>query len=73
MEGIGKLTYELPSTNILNQVTLKHQYTHSMIENNAHAFFFSFFFKYIQNVHALNANEEAPKMRLKMDKHTLKC
>ena len=27
MKGLGKLTYELPSTNILNKATLKHQYT----------------------------------------------
>ena len=36
MKGLGKLTYELPSTNILNQVTLEHQYTYSMIENTMH-------------------------------------
>ena len=78
MEGLKNLTYELPSTNILNQVTLKHRYTHSMMENNKHMrlFFFHFIFfflTYIQNVHALNANKKAPKMRSKMDKHTLKC
>ena len=76
MEGLGKLTYELSSTNILNQVTLKHQYTHSMIENNTHMrFFFSFlffiFFKYFSfffiffyiytNVHTLNMNKISPK------------
>ena len=45
MEGLKNLTYELPSTNILNQVTLEHQYTHSMIKNNTHLrfFFFNFF------------------------------
>ena len=75
MEGLGKLTYELSSTNILNQVTLKHQYTHSMIENNTHMWFsifffiffsiffiFSFFFFNIYtNVHTLNMNKISPK------------
>ena len=48
MEGLGKLTYELPSTNILNQVTLEHQYTYSMMENTIHMSLLLFiFFKHI--------------------------
>ena len=42
MEGLGKLTYELPSTNILNKVTLEHQNTHSMTENTIHMCLFLF-------------------------------
>ena len=77
MEGLRKLTYELSSTNILNKVTLEHQYTHSMMENTKHMrllFFFFFIFFYIySNAHTLNVNKEVPKMRSQMDKHTLKC
>ena len=56
MKGHGKLTYELPSTNILDTVTLEHQHTHPTMENIMHihtyayfsfifiiSFFFSFF------------------------------
>ena len=76
--GLRKLTYELPSTNILNKVTLEHQYTHSMMENTTHMrllFFFSFsiFFFIYTNAHTLNVKKEAPKMRSHMDIHTLKC
>ena len=47
MEDLGKLTYELSSANILNQVALKHQYTHLMTENIMHVHtcsYFSFLF-----------------------------
>ena len=73
MEGLRKLTYKLSSTNILNQVTLENQYTHSMIENNTHMhffflhfsffiihfsfFIFHFFFYIYTNVHTLNMNK----------------
>ena len=47
MKGLGKLTYELPSTNILNQVTLEHQYTYSMMEEyHTCAYYFSFILFY---------------------------
>ena len=51
MTGLGKLTYKLPSTNILNEVTLKHQYTCPMMENTMHihtcAYFSFLFFSFI--------------------------
>ena len=36
MQGLGKLTYELPSTNTLDKMTLEYQYTRSMMENTMH-------------------------------------
>ena len=36
MKGLGKLTYELPSINILDIVTLEHQHTRPTIENTMH-------------------------------------
>ena len=47
MKGLRKLTYELSSTNILNEVTLKYQYTCPMMENTMHIHtcaYFSFLF-----------------------------
>ena len=62
------------SKNILNKMTLEHQYTCSMMENTTRMrlLFFIFFYIYT-NVHALNVNKETPKMTSKMDKQTLKC
>ena len=51
MKGLGKLTYKLSSTYIINQMILEPQYTHSMIENNTHMHFFFHIY-----IHALNAN-----------------
>ena len=33
---LGKLTYELSSTNILDKMTIRYQYTRSMMENARH-------------------------------------
>ena len=46
MKGLGKLTCELPSINILNEVTLEHQYTNSMEKNivNIHTYVFIYLF-----------------------------
>ena len=43
MEGLEKLTYELSLTNILDQVSLKHQYTHPMMENIVHIHTYAYF------------------------------
>ena len=53
MKGLGKLIYELPSTNILNKVTLEHQHIHLMIENTTHLrfFFLIFLFHFIFFLH----------------------
>ena len=73
MQGLGKLTYELPSTNTLDKMTLEYQYTRSMMENTMHIhtcayfslffiFVFSFYFFYIYiNAHTLNMNKINPK------------
>ena len=62
MEGLGKLTYELSSTNILDKMTLKYQYTRSMMEN---AFFFWVLFIYLfftyTNAHTLIMKKISPK------------
>ena len=64
MKGLGKLTYELPSTNILDTVTLEHQHTHPTMENTMHihtcayfSFLFSIFFYIYTNAHTLNTNK----------------
>ena len=80
MKGLGKLAYELSSTNILNEVTLKYQYTRPMMENTMHIHtcaYFSFlfihhFFYIYTNAHPLNINKWAPNMISTMDRHTLK-
>ena len=73
MEGLGKLTYELSLTNILDKMNLKYHYTRSMMENVMHIhtcayfslffiFVFSFYFFYIYiNAHTLNMNKINPK------------
>ena len=50
-------------------------YTHALIIFHFHFFFIFIFFllNIYTNGYALNANKQAPKMRSKMDKHTLKC
>ena len=47
MEGLGKLTYKLPSTNILNQVTLEYPYIHSIMEDDTHMLLLFFFFSFL--------------------------
>ena len=68
MEDPGKLTYELPSTNI-NQVTLEHQYTRSMIENTTHTsllfFFFIFFFLHIYKCACFEHKQKSSKDEVK--------
>ena len=88
-EDPRKLTYELSTTNILNKMTLKYQYTCPTMEDTMHIhtcafFFFSFFFQFFQvlyiyifyiytNVHILNINKWTSKVISIMDRHTLKC
>ena len=78
---LKKLTYKLSTTNILAKMTLRYQYTRSMMENTMHihtcGFFFHFFHIYIYyiytNAHTLNINKWTPKMISIKDRHTLKC
>ena len=74
MEGIGKLTYKLSQTNILNKVTLEYQYTCSMMENTMHIhtcayFIYLFIYKCIYPVHKQMSPKE---IRSIMDGHALK-
>ena len=51
-EDLRKLTYELSTTNILDKMTLRYQYTHSMMENTMHIhtcayFYFIFIYLFI--------------------------
>ena len=61
MEGIGKLTYKLSQTNILNKVTLEYQYTCSMMENTMHihtcAYFIYLFIYIYTNAYTLYINK----------------
>ena len=72
MEGLRKLTYELSTTNILDKIALRYQYTRSMMENTMRIhtcayfslfFFFSIFFLFYiyTDVHTLNMNKINPK------------
>ena len=60
--GLGKLTYELPSMNIFDTVTLEPQHTHPSMENTMHIhtcayfsfiFVFVFFFLHIYKLYML--------------------
>ena len=67
-EDLKKLTYELSTTNILDKITLRYQYTHSMMENAMHIhtwayfsfpfIFFSFFPYIYTNAHTLNMKKK---------------
>ena len=80
-KDLGMLIYELSTTNILCKMTLRYQYTRSMMENTMHihtcayfSFLFIIFFFYIYpNTHTLNINKWTPKMISIKNKHTLKC
>ena len=79
---LRKLTYELSTTNILDKITLRYQYTHSMMENAMHMhtcgyfsfpFILFFFFLFLYKCTYPKHKQINPKMISIMDRHTLKC